>query len=414
MAKAGHTTSYPKDKIRILLLEGISRSAIDEFKRAGYSNITALPKALDEKELTKAIQDAHILGIRSKTTITKKAFAAAEKLLGVGCFCIGTNQVDLHAATLSGITVFNSPYSNTRSVAELVIGNMIGLMRRVPEKNAAAHRGDWMKDSSGCFEVRGKTLGIVGYGHIGSQVSVLAESLGLKVVYYDVEPKLPLGNASPMRSLNDLLKRSDIVTLHVPGGEGTKNLISQSRIQQMKKGAVLINLSRGGVVDLEALTVAMEVGHIAGAAIDVFPVEPEAKGEKFKSPLQKLANVILTPHIGGSTEEAQVSIGSDVAAKLISLLDTGSTMGSHSVPALNLPVQTNTHRLLHIHKNTPGVMSQINNIMSHMNVNILGQYLKTNEEIGYVVLDIEKKPSSGEVLKALREVKHTIKARILY
>ena len=413
MSKSG-TTSYPKEKIKVLLLEGISRSAEDEFRQAGYTNITSLPKALDEKELIKAIKDVHILGIRSKTTITKKVIEAADKLLGIGCFCIGTNQVDMKAATMAGITVFNSPYSNTRSVAELVIANAIMLIRRIPEKNTAAHRGDWMKDSKGCFEIRGKTLGIVGYGHIGSQVSVLAESLGLKVVYYDIEPKLPLGNATPIKSLTDLLKKSDIVTLHVPGGKGTENLLSSARIKQMKKGAILLNLSRGGVVDLNALKDALASGDVGGAGIDVFPVEPEAKGDVFQSPLQGLANVILTPHVGGSTEEAQVNIGLDVSLKLISLMDTGSTMGSHSVPGLTLPVQNHTHRLLHIHKNQPGILSEINSLMSKMDVNILGQYLKTNEDIGYVVLDVEKKKTSDALLKALRNVKHTIRARILY
>lgn len=414
MAKPSTPTSYPKDKIKVLLLEGISPTAIEEFKQAGYTNITVLPKALDEDSLVKAIDDVHILGIRSKTQITKKVLDAADKLLGIGCFCIGTNQVDMKSATLDGVTVFNSPYSNTRSVAELVIGNIIMLMRRVPEKSAAAHKGDWMKDSKGCFEIRGKVLGIVGYGHIGSQVSVLAESLGMKVIYHDIEPKLPLGNAMPVRTLGDLLKKADVVTLHVPGGEGTKNLLSATRIKALKKGAIVLNLSRGNVVDLSALREAIVAGEVAGAAVDVFPVEPEAKGEQFQSPLQGLANVILTPHIGGSTEEAQESIGVDVATKLVSLIDTGSTMGSHSVPGLSLPVQTNTHRLLHIHKNMPGVLSEINSILSKMDVNILGQYLKTNESIGYVVLDIEKKRTSDEVLKALREVKHTIKARILY
>jgi D-3-phosphoglycerate dehydrogenase len=414
MAAARNNTSYPKEKIKILLLEGVSPSAVEEFRQAGYTNITTNSKALGEAELAEAIQDVHILGIRSKTNITKRVFEKAEKLLGVGCFCIGTNQVDVKTATQDGVTVFNSPYSNTRSVAELVIANIIMLMRRVPEKNTAAHKGDWMKDSSGCFEIRGKTLGIVGYGHIGSQVSVLAESLGLKVIYYDIEPKLPLGNATPIKSLTDLLKKADIVTLHVPGGKGTENLLSAARIKGMKKGAILLNLSRGGVVDLDALRDALVSGDIGGAGIDVFPIEPEGKGDKFQSPLQNLPNVILTPHVGGSTEEAQVNIGIDVATKLISLMDTGSTMGSVSVPGLSLPVQQGTHRLLNIHKNVPGILSEINSIMSGMNVNILGQYLKTNEEIGYVVLDVDKRSDSGEVLKKLREVKHTIKARILY
>jgi len=407
------TTSYPKEKIKILLLEGISQSAIDEFNRAGYTNIETFPKALDEAELVKKIKDAHLLGIRSKTQVTQKVIEAAGKLWGIGAFCIGVNQVDLKAATRAGVTVFNSPYSNTRSVAELVIAEAIMLIRRIPEKNRAAHQGDWLKEAKGSYELRGKTLGIIGYGHIGSQVSIMAEAMGLKVLYYDVEPKLPLGNATGFRSLPDMLKKADIVTLHVPGGSGTKNLMSKERIKQMKKGSILLNLSRGDVVDLTALREAIETGHIAGTGVDVFPIEPEGKGQKFESPLQGLANVILTPHIGGSTEEAQVNIGSDVAGKLINLLDSGATVGSHSVPPLSLPIQDGANRLLHIHENKPGVLSEINNIMGGMNVNILGQYLKTNEDIGYVVLDIAKAPSK-DILKALQKVKHTIRARVLF
>lgn len=412
MSKAS-TTSYPKDKIKILLLEGISQSAIDEFNRAGYTNIEAFPKALEEEELIKKIKDAHLLGIRSKSQINDKVIAAAKKLWGIGAFCIGVNQIDLKAATKAGVTVFNSPYSNTRSVAELVIAEAIMLIRRIPEKNAAAHLGDWLKDAKGSFELRGKTLGIIGYGHIGSQVSIMAEAMGLKVLYYDIEPKLGLGNAVGVRSLSEMLKKSDIVTLHVPGGSGTKNLMSATRIKQMKKGSILLNLSRGDVVDLKALKEALVSGHVAGAGVDVFPVEPEGKGQKFESPLQGLPNVILTPHIGGSTEEAQVNIGSDVAGKLISLLDSGATVGSHTVPPLSLPVQEGVKRMLHIHHNKPGVLSEINSIMGKMDVNIAGQYLKTNEDIGYVVLDISQAPSK-DILKALQNVKHTIRARELY
>lgn len=412
MSKAT-TTSYPKEKIKILLLEGVSQSAIDEFNRAGYTNIEALPKALDEADLIKKVKDAHLLGIRSKTQVTDKVIEAAQKLLGIGAFCIGTNQINLKAATRAGVAVFNSPYSNTRSVAELVIAEAIMLIRRIPEKNAAAHLGDWLKDAKGSFELRGKTLGIIGYGHIGSQVSIMAEAMGLKVMYYDIEPKLPLGNATGVRSLSEMLKKADIVTLHVPGGSGTKNLMSAARIKQMKQGSILLNLSRGDVVDLVALSDALVSGHVTGAGVDVFPVEPEGKGEKFTSPLQGLANVILTPHIGGSTEEAQVNIGSDVAGKLINLLDSGATVGCLSVPPLSLPVQEGSNRLLHIHHNKPGVLSEINTIMGKLDVNIVGQYLKTNEDIGYVVLDIAKKPSQ-DILKALQEVKHTIRARVLF
>jgi len=407
------TTSFPKSKMNVLLLENINKAAIKEFNDAGYKNVTVLPKALSEKELCNIIADTHVLGIRSKTNITQKVVDHAQKLLSIGCFCIGTNQVDMKAATKAGIAVFNSPYSNTRSVAELVIGNAIMLIRHIPEKSNAAHKGGWLKDHTGCYEMRGKTLGIIGYGHIGSQVSVLAEAMGMKVLYYDIESKLPLGNAIPIKSLAELLKLADVITLHVPGGKGTENIISRARIKQMKKGSYLINYSRGSVVEIEALRDAIESNHIAGAAIDVFPEEPESKTDKFISPLQGFKNVILTPHIGGSTEEAQVNIGNDVASKLIHFVDSGATMGSHSVPELSLPMMHNTHRLLHIHHNVPGVLSEINSMLSKMNVNIAGQYLKTNDAIGYVVLDIEKK-GSEKLLSELKLVKNTIKTRLLY
>lgn len=396
-----------------MLLEGINPSAVREFHAAGYKNIVSHPKAMAEQELIELIGDVHILGIRSKTQISQKVLAAAPKLLAIGCFCIGTNQVDIKAATLTGVAVFNAPYSNTRSVAELVMGNIIMLMRRIPEKSNAAHKGKWLKDHHGCHEVRGKTLGIVGYGHIGSQVSVLAEGMGMRVIYYDIAPRLPMGNAVPMHSLQELLKRADVITLHVPGGKATEHLMSRAKIRMMKKGSYLINYSRGTVVDIEALKEALQSDHLAGAAVDVFPDEPQSASDRFISPLQGLRNVILTPHIGGSTEEAQVSIGKDVAQKLISFIDTGATVGSHSVPELSLPVQQNTHRLLHIHHNMPGILSEINGILSKMNVNIEGQYLKTNEFIGYVVLDIDKQ-GSDKILNELKKVKHTIKTRILY
>lgn len=406
-------TSFPKNKMKVLLLESINAAAIKEFNAAGYKNVEVYNKALSEKELLQIIEEVHVLGIRSKTNITAKVIEKAQKLLTVGCFCIGTNQVDIKAATKAGITVFNSPYSNTRSVAEVVIGNAIMLIRRIPEKSNAAHKGGWLKDHNGCYEMRGKTLGIIGYGHIGSQVSVMAEAMGMKVMYYDIEPKLPLGNAIPVKTLSELLKVSDIITLHVPGGKATENIMSRARIKQMKKGSYLINYSRGSVVEIEALREAMDTNHIAGAAIDVFPEEPESKNDKFVSPLQGLKNMILTPHIGGSTEEAQVNIGNDVASKLIHFVDSGSSVGSHSIPELSLPVQQNTNRFLHIHHNVPGVLSEINGLLSKMNVNIAGQYLKTNDTIGYVVLDIEKK-GSDKLLQELKLVKNTIKARILY
>jgi len=406
-------TSFPKENIKILLLEGVHPATIEVFNKAGYTNIETKTAAMDESEFLNAIDDIHILGIRSKTNITQKVLDNAHKLLSIGCFCIGTNQVDMVAATNKGVAVFNSPFSNTRSVAELVIAECIMLMRKTIEKNDAAHKGIWLKDSKDCFEVRGKTLGIIGYGHIGSQVSVLAESLGLKVIYYDVEPKMPLGNAEPVKKLEQLLKKADIVTLHVPGAKSTKNIINEKTLKQMKQGAILINLSRGDVIDTDAVKIAVETKHLGGLAVDVFPKEPASKGDVFESPLKGLTNVILTPHIGGSTTEAQKNIGIDVSTKLISFIDTGSSVGSHSVPALSLPIQHNAHRLLHIHKNVPGVLSEINNIMSSMNVNILGQYLKTNESIGYVVLDIDKK-TPDTILDAMKKVKGTIKTRSLY
>jgi D-3-phosphoglycerate dehydrogenase len=406
-------TSYPKEKIRILFLENISDTAVKHFRQQGYLQVEKITKALTEEELIREIRDVHILGIRSKTKITPAILDAAKKLQAIGCFCIGVNQVDLSAATENGVVVFNAPYSNTRSVAELVIGASIMLIRRIPDKNKAAHEGTWMKESSGSFELRGKTLGIIGYGNIGSQVSVLAESLGMKVLFYDTETKLPLGNAEDAKSLKELLGRSDIVTLHVPENNQTRNLVNRTNLKYFRKGAILINYARGEVVDLQALRKSILDGHIHGAAVDVFPLEPEKNGDHFESPLQKLSNVILTPHIGGSTEEAQHNIGEDVSVKLFNYLEKGVTNGSHTVPALSLPPQEGAHRILHIHNNVPGVLSEINTTLSKNHINILAQYLKTNERIGYVVLDIDKK-ISGEALALLRKVKHTIKVRLLY
>ena len=406
-------TSYPKEKIRILFLENISDAAVKNFKGHEYSNVEKITKALTEDDLVKEIKDVHILGIRSKTQITKKVLDAAKKLQAIGCFCIGVNQVDLEAATKNGVVVFNAPYSNTRSVAELVIGLSIMLIRRIPDKNKAAHEGTWMKDAKNSFELRGKTLGIIGYGNIGSQVSVLAEAMGMKVVFYDVETKLPLGNAEDAKSLKELLNRSDIVTLHVPDTSQSKNLINKTNLKYFKKGAILINYARGEVVDLDALRKAILDGTIGGAAVDVFPEEPEKNGDRFQTPLQDLPNVILTPHIGGSTEEAQENIGEDVSGKLFNYLEKGITFGSHTVPALALPPQEGSHRILHIHNNVPGVLSEINTTLSKNNINILGQYLKTNDEIGYVVLDVDRQISS-KALQLLKEVKQTIKVRMLY
>ena len=406
-------TSYPKEKIKILLLENISDAAVKTFTRAGYTQVEKLTKALPEGELIEKISDVHLLGIRSKTQITPPVFEAAKKLQAVGCFCIGVNQVSLDAATHQGIAVFNAPYSNTRSVAELVIGAAIMLIRRIPDKNAAAHKGIWMKEAKGSYELRGKTLGIIGYGNIGSQVSVLAEGLGMKVIFYDVETKLPLGNASDAKSLKELLNKADIVTLHVPETEQTKNLINKSNLKYFKEGSILINYARGEVIDLPALRKTMEEGRIGGAAVDVFPIEPEKNGDRFETPLQGLSNVILTPHIGGSTEEAQENIGDDVSSKLLNYLDKGITFGSHTVPALSLPPQAGAHRILHIHQNVPGVLSAINAALSDNRINILGQYLKTNESIGYVVVDVDKQ-LSRKAEQLLREVPATIKVRLLY
>ncbi|HEY4108114.1 phosphoglycerate dehydrogenase [Puia sp.] len=407
------TTSYPKEKINILFLENISDAAVKHFKESGYASVKKLTGALPEDQLIEAVKDVHLLGIRSKSQITPKVLAAAKKLQAIGCFCIGVNQVDLKSATSNGVVVFNAPYSNTRSVAELVIGLSILLIRRIPDKSKAAHEGVWLKEAKGSYELRGKTLGIIGYGNIGTQASILAESMGMKVIFYDTVTKLPLGNAEAKKSIKDVVSQADIVTLHVPETLQTKNMITKAVLKQFKKGAILLNYARGEVVDLEALAAVLKEGHLSGAAIDVYPWEPEKNGDKFTTPLQGLPNVILTPHIGGSTEEAQENIGEDVSNKLFQYLETGTTIGSHTVPPLSLPHQEGTHRILHIHKNVPGVLSEINSTLSSHNINILGQYLKTNEDIGYVVLDIDKR-LSNQALQLLKEVKQTIKTRLLY
>ncbi|MGI9035678.1 MAG: phosphoglycerate dehydrogenase [Pyrinomonadaceae bacterium] len=406
-------TSYPRDKIKILLLENISESAVLELQNRGYLQIERISGSLSEKELAKAITDVHLLGIRSKTQITEKILANAEKLLAVGCFCIGVNQVDLKSAAEKGIAVFNAPYSNTRSVAELVIGLCVMLIRKITDKNAAAHKGVWLKDAKGAFELRGKTLGIIGYGNIGSQVSVMAEALGMNVIYYDVLTKLPHGNAKQIRDLRELLAQSNIITLHVPSDATTRNMINRETLSALQTGSIFINYSRGDVVDLDALKIFIEKGVITGAAIDVFPFEPEKNGGEFSCGLQNLPNVILTPHIGGSTEEAQANIGLDVTSKLINYLELGASNGSHTVPSVNLPPQDKTHRILHIHKNIPGVLGEINSKLSANGINILGQYLKTNDEIGYVILDVDTRLSK-EALSILKSVKGTIKTRMVY
>ena len=408
-------TSFPKKDIRILLLEGVSASAVETFRAAGYTQIDYHKKSLPEDELRQSIADAHFVGIRSRTQLNAGVLAEARRLAAIGCFCIGTNQVDLDAARRQGIPVFNAPYSNTRSVAELVIAEAILLMRRIPEKTAQCHRGRWSKSASGSYEVRDKVLGIIGYGHIGTQIGVLAESLGLRVIYHDIETKLALGNARAAKSLDDLLERADIVTLHVPETPATNGMIGVEQLARMRAGTVLINASRGNVVDVDALAVALRAGHLAGAAIDVFPCEPEANDDPFESPLRGMDNVILTPHVGGSTLEAQDNIGIEVAAKLVRYSDNGSTLSAVNFPQVALPEYPGSHRFLHIHRNVPGVLSQINEIFSRANVNINGQYLQTDAVIGYVVIDAATDEAQGARLRAeLAAIPDTLKTRVLY
>ena len=406
-------TSFPKDRIKVLFLENISDKAVQYFKQQGYADVKKVAGALSEEELIKVIKDVHILGIRSKTFISKKVLDSAKKLQAIGCFCIGVNQVDLKACKQKGIAVYNAPYSNTRSVAELVIGASILLIRRILDKNKAAHNGIWNKEAKGSFELRGKTMGIIGYGNIGTQLSVMAEAMGMRVQFYDIETKLPLGNAQARKSIKEIVGSSDIISLHVPETNQTKNLINKALIKQFKTGSILVNYARGEVVDLDALAEAIKEKHIAGAAIDVFPVEPEKNGDAFTTPLQGLSNVLLTPHIGGSTEEAQENIGEDVSIKLYQYLERGVSNGSHTIPSLSLPPVDGAHRILHIHKNVPGVLGAINTLLSKNKINIVGQYLKTNDEIGYVVLDVDSKLSK-QAMALLKEVKETIKVRMLY
>ena len=406
-------TSYPKEKVNILFLENISDAAVKRFSAAGYTSVKKLTKALPESELLKEIEEVHLLGIRSKTQITEKVLRAARKLQAIGCFCIGVNQVDLKNATKNGIAVFNAPYSNTRSVAELVIGASILLIRRIPDKSKAAHEGIWMKESKGSYELRGKTMGIIGYGNIGTQVSILAESMGMKVIFYDIDTKLPLGNAVAKKSIKEVVSNADIVTVHVPDTDQTRMMINKNVIRHFRKGAILLNYARGEVVDLDALAAALKEGHLSGAGVDVYPLEPEKNGDRFNTPLQHLPNVLLTPHIGGSTEEAQENIGDDVSNKLFQYLEMGISTGSHTIPELSLPQHPDTHRILHIHYNVPGVLSEINTRLSEHQINILAQYLKTNDNIGYVVLDVDKK-LSAKAISLLKEVKNTIKTRLLY
>lgn len=406
-------TSLDKSKIKFLLLEGIHQSAVDTLTRAGYSNIELLKTALSGDELTAKIKDAHFVGIRSRTQLTDDVFNAAEKLIAVGCFCIGTNQVNLNAALERCIPVFNAPYSNTRSVAELVIAEAILLLRGIAEKNAKAHRGVWLKSAADSYEIRGKTLGIIGYGNIGMQVSVLAESLGMKVVFFDTVNKLPLGNASQVGSLKELFSQSDVVSLHVPETAATKDMIGATELAEMKQGSILINASRGTVIDIDALAASLKSGHLGGTAIDVFPVEPKSNDEEFISPLREFDNAILTPHIGGSTQEAQVNIGIEVAEKLIKYSDNGTSTSSVNFPEVALPAHPGKHRLLHLHRNIPGVLSNINSVLSDNNINISGQYLQTNDTIGYVVIDVDSEYSEL-ALEKLKQVEGTMKCRVLF
>lgn len=408
-------TSFPRQDIRVLLLEGVSQSAVDAFRDAGYSQLDYRDKSLAGDALKDAIATAHLVGIRSRTQLDADTLAHARKLIAIGCFCIGTNQVDLEAAQLAGVPVFNAPYSNTRSVAELVIAETILLLRGIPRRNAECHRGGWSKDAAGSHEVRGKTLGIVGYGHIGTQVGLLAEALGMQVLFHDIETKLALGNARAAASLDDLLTRSDVVTLHVPETPGTRSLIGAARIARMRPGAHLVNASRGSVVDIDALAAALRDGHIGGAAVDVFPVEPKGTGEAFESPLRGIDNVLLTPHVGGSTLEAQDNIGLEVAAKLIRYSDNGSTLSAVNFPEVALPGHDGSRRILHIHRNVPGVLSRANEVFGERGINIDGQYLRTDANVGYVVIDVTaSEAQASELRAALAEIPGTIRTRVLY
>lgn len=412
LLKSMPKTSYPKDKIRVLLLENIHAAAATRFQNESF-HLETLPASLNEDELCRKIETVHLLGIRSKTRVTERVLLAARRLWAVGCYCIGTDQVDLAVARRRGVPVFNAPYSNTRSVAELVIGEIIMLLRRVFEKSQGLHQKKWDKNAEGCYEVRGKTLGIVGYGHIGSQVSILAEALGMEVIYYDIVDKLPIGNARAVHHLDELLQRADIVTLHVPEDTATFNLMGAPQFTLMKKGGYLLNASRGKVVNLAELHEFLTSGHLAGAAIDVFPSEPTGNDQPFESVLQGLPNVILTPHIGGSTLESQEDIARKTSDKLITYMNNGGTYGSVNFPEVQLPLLRNQHRILHIHQNVPGVIAEFNRVFSQHGINIEGQYLRTLEDIGYVVTDINHL-LNREIIKDLEKIAATIRVRALY
>jgi D-3-phosphoglycerate dehydrogenase len=402
-----------RNDIRILLLEGVHEAAVESLAGAGYANVERLTHSLAGSDLLNAIHDVDFIGIRSRTHIDAAALNAAAKLKAIGCFCIGTNQVDLDSARRMGIPVFNAPFSNTRSVAELAIADIILLMRGIPEKSARAHRGEWAKTARNAYEVRGKCLGIVGYGRIGSQLGILAEGLGMRVLYYDIEHKLPLGNATPANTLEELLQEADVVSLHIPETPATRNILDANAIRAMRPGSLLINAARGTVVDIEALAEALESGHLGGAAIDVFPVEPKSNKEIFESPLRRFDNVILTPHIGGATEEAQYNIAREVVAKLVKYHDNGSTVSAVNFPQVTIPDHENRRRILHIHRNEPGVMEQINRVFSKQGVNVAAQYLETLADVGYVVMDIEL-DDAGPLLDELRAIPATIRVRLLH
>ncbi|MGI2109406.1 phosphoglycerate dehydrogenase [Shewanella frigidimarina] len=405
--------SLDKDKIKILLLEGVHQTAVDVLERAGYTNIEYHKASLGEEALLASIKDAHFVGLRSRTQLTAEVLHHAEKLVAIGCFCIGTNQVDLASAEKLGIPVFNAPFSNTRSVAELVIGEIIMLMRGIPQRNAMSHRGGWLKSANGSVEVRGKTLGVIGYGHIGTQLGILAETLGMRVIFFDIEDKLPLGNASQVHSMNKLLAQADVVSLHVPETPQTKDMFAKAEFAQMRQGSFFINASRGTVVDIEDLANALKSEHLAGAAIDVFPVEPKSNDDEFISPLRGLDNVLLTPHIGGSTAEAQENIGIEVAGKLVKYSDNGSTLSAVNFPEVSLAQHSGTSRLLHIHQNRPGVLIKINQAFSEKGINIAAQYLQTTAEIGYVVMEVDS-DQAEEALVELKSIEGTIRARVLF
>lgn len=405
-------TSFPKDKIKILLLENVHQVAVNNLKEAGYS-VELNTASLAPDELLEKIQNVHVLGIRSKTKVTAAHFKAAKKMLCLGCFGIGTNHIDLDAAASCGIPVFNAPYGSTRSVAELAIGNLISLARKTADGNRKLHEGMWEKSAKGCFEVRDKVLGIIGFGHIGQQVGIIAEALGLRVIFFDLKPQLPLGNSRQVSSLDKLLSESDFVSLHLPGQKGNQAIIGSNEMSKMKKGAYLINTSRGSLVDFEALREAITSGQLGGAAIDVYPAEPKTNKEAFDCGLRGLPNVLLTPHLGGSTEEAQLKLGEEVAASFVRFIDEGATVGAVNFPHVGLPMDSNSHRILNVHKNVPGVLKDINGIISNLGANINGQYLGTYKDVGYLIMDVDK-DLSAEVMQQISVLESNIKTRILF